>query len=71
MKATTNWGRPVECEVCGNTELKGYESFTPPFANAMNSRFIGWCDKHEAEGIAAFHKAVGYTDRVNQASSNS
>ena len=71
MKATNNWGRPVKCEVCGNTELKGYKSFTPPFANAMNSVYVGWCKDHEAEGMAEYNKGMGYTDRMNQASSNS
>ena len=71
MKAKTNWGRPVKCVVCETEELHAYKSYTPPFANAMNSVFVGWCKDHEKEGIAEYNKEVGYTDRVNQAGSNS
>jgi hypothetical protein len=71
MKTTNNWGKPVKCVVCKTEELHDYNSYTPPFANAMNSVYVGWCKDHEKEGIAEYNKGVGYTDRVNQASSNS
>jgi len=71
MKATNNYGKQVTCVTCQCTELKSYKVYTPPFANAMNSVFVGWCADHEKEGIVEYNKGIGYSDRVNQAGSNS
>lgn len=71
MLATNNYGRKVLCTVCQCENLKGYKSYTPAFANAIDSVFIGWCDKHEKEGLQEYYKGVESTDRLNQACSNS
>lgn len=71
MEATTYYGRQVTCHVCQKKELKSYTTHTPAFADAINSVFIGWCDKHEIEAKQYIAEIEGVKDRTNQGWSNS
>jgi hypothetical protein len=71
MLLTNNYGRKVVCTVCKCEDLEGYKSYTPPFANAIDSVYIGWCVEHKGQGLKEHQEAIGYVDRINQAGSNS
>jgi hypothetical protein len=71
MLVTNYYGREVTCCECKCKDLHEYKVYTPAFASAINSVFIGWCIEHKAIGLAQYRKAIGETDRLNQASSNS
>ena len=71
MKITNNYGRTITCTVCGSENLHEYRTYTPPFASAIDSVYIGWCIEHKGEGLNHYNKCVGSKDRINQAGSNS
>ncbi len=71
MKVTNYYGKEVKCIICGSENLHEYKTYTPPFVDAINSVFIGWCIEHKGEGLKKYNEAIAYTDRINQANSNS
>jgi len=71
MRATNHRGYPVKCLVCKTEELHEYRVVKPPFADALDSEYIGWCIVHKGEGLAHYNKRVQEIDRANQNSSDS
>jgi len=60
---TSNRGFKIGCCSCRqqgseNTNLEGYFSFTPPFANAIDNVNYGYCNLHKAEVQQMFNKEV-------------
>lgn len=72
MIVKNNYGRQIDCIHKGcKKECEGSFSYTPPFANAMDSVFIAFCSDHKEEAEQELNKGQSYTDRINQAGSNS
>jgi hypothetical protein len=63
MKVTNNWGRIVTCCVCQSEDIEKYYIHTPPFADAMNSVYIGGCKDHVKEAEAKHNQAT--SSRMN------
>ena len=71
MTVTNNYGRTVGCTVCRSENLHDYRVFTPAFANAIDSVYIGWCVEHKGQGLQEYQKCIQEKDRINQCGSNS
>jgi hypothetical protein len=60
---TNNRGYKIDCCACRqkkteNYNLEGYFTFTPPFANAIDSVNYGYCNIHKADVQQIYDKAV-------------
>ena len=60
---TNHRGNKIGCCACRqqgseNNNLEGYHSFTPAFANAIDSVNFGYCNLHKEEVKQMYNKAV-------------
>ena len=49
MRVTNYYGNVVQCCVCKSEDIEKYFVYTPAFADAINSVFIGGCKDHIEE----------------------
>lgn len=60
MRVTNYYGDVQTCVVCKSEDIEKYFVYTPPFADAINSRWVCGCKEHTEEA----HKA--YLDKTSQ-----
>ena len=63
MKVTNYHGNIVRCCVCKSEDIEKYFVYTPTFASAINSVFVGGCKDHIEEARKQRDKAD--SNRIN------
>lgn len=54
MKVTNYYGNIQTCVVCKSEDIEKYFVYTPPFADAINSRWVCGCKDHVEEAHKAY-----------------
>jgi hypothetical protein len=63
MKVTNYYGDVQTCVVCKSEEIEKYYTYTPAFADAINSVRICGCKEHTEEAHKEYLKAT--SQRMN------
>ena len=54
MRVTNYYGNVQTCVVCKSEDIEKYNVYTPPFADAINSRWVCGCKEHIQEAYQVF-----------------